>query len=107
MRRKWIWALRGSSAPPPTAATCWQRRSPGFSGTTLAKATFGDLDIKAATRSQPSLEGRAQDEGGFRPLRPAEHVGPLHAGPCGPCPTEPGKRAFPAPAGTPIPARAS
>jgi hypothetical protein len=34
-------------------------------------------------RSRPAaLEGRAQDEGGFRPLRPAKHVGPqrLHAG---------------------------
>ncbi len=49
--------------------------TPGFSGTTLAKATFGDLDIKATHDPGQPLEGRAQDKGGFRPLRPAEHLG--------------------------------
>lgn len=52
MKSKWIWTLfvavaalaafAGSVlATPPT--------TPGFSGTTLAKATFGELDIKAHT----------------------------------------------------------
>jgi hypothetical protein len=52
MRSKWVWALvavvLGAAlyggkvlATPPT--------TPGFSGTTLAKATFGELDIKANT----------------------------------------------------------
>src|SRR5262249_4511811 len=52
MRRHWIWALlivvatvaayAGNVLATPPA-------TPGFSGTTLAKATFGDLDIKAKT----------------------------------------------------------
>jgi hypothetical protein len=52
MRRKWIWALFaivsvlavyvGNVLATPAT-------TPGFSGTTLAKATFGDLDIKAHT----------------------------------------------------------
>jgi hypothetical protein len=52
MKSKWIWALvvavvalaafaGNVLATPPT--------TPGFSGTTLAKATFGKLDIKAHT----------------------------------------------------------
>jgi hypothetical protein len=52
MKSKWVWALvavvLGAAlyggkvlATPPT--------TPGFSGTTLAKATFGELDIKAHT----------------------------------------------------------
>lgn len=52
MKSKWIWALfvavaalaafaGNVLATPPT--------TPGFSGTTLAKATFGNLDIKAHT----------------------------------------------------------
>ena len=41
---------RVRSAPPPTSATSSRRRhDAGFTGTTLAKATFGDLDIKAHT----------------------------------------------------------
>ena len=31
--------------------------TPGFSGTTLAKATFGDLDIKAKTDTDPTRPG--------------------------------------------------
>ena len=52
MKRKWVWALLAVAsavsvyvgnvlATPPT--------TPGFSGTTLARATFGELDIKANT----------------------------------------------------------
>jgi len=52
MRRKWIWTLLlaltalaayagNVLATPPT--------TPGYSGTTLATATFGELDIKAKT----------------------------------------------------------
>ena len=52
MNARWTWALALALigvavcvgdvlATPPT--------TPGFSGTTLAKATFGDLDIKAKT----------------------------------------------------------
>jgi len=76
MRRKWIWvlvvALIGVAvyvanvlATPATV--------PGFKGTTLANATFGDL-----SRTDPNpaiLERGHQDGGGVRPLRPAEHVG--------------------------------
>ena len=52
MKRRWVWALLAVVsvvavyvgnvlATPPT--------TPGFTGTTLAKATFGALDIKAKT----------------------------------------------------------
>jgi hypothetical protein len=52
MTRRWIWASLVAFAALAvyvgnvlaTPAT-----TPGFSGTTLAKATFGDLDIKAKT----------------------------------------------------------
>ena len=52
MRRKWIWALLvivSALAVYVGNVLATPATTPGFSGTTLAKATFGDLDIKAKT----------------------------------------------------------
>lgn len=52
MRRKWIWALfviASALAMYVGNVLATPATTPGFSGTTLAKATFGDLDIKAHT----------------------------------------------------------
>ena len=79
MKSKWIWTLLVAVAALAAYAgnvLATPSTTPGFSGTTLAKATFGDLDIKAHTIPADVLERQAQDEGGFRPLRPAEHLGP-------------------------------
>jgi len=53
MRRKWIWVLFLAVASLAAAyagnVLATPSTTPGFSGTTLAKATFGELDIKAKT----------------------------------------------------------
>ena len=52
MKSKWIWALVVAVAALAAFAgnvLATPSTTPGFSGTTLAKATFGDLDIKANT----------------------------------------------------------
>ena len=53
MTRKWIWTLFvvvvAALALYVTNVLATSPTTPGFSGTTLAKATFGDLDIKAHT----------------------------------------------------------
>ena len=52
MRRKLIWTLSLPSRLSPLYAgtvLATPSTTPGFSGTTLAKATFGELDIKAQT----------------------------------------------------------
>jgi len=53
MRRKWIWVLFVAVASLAAAyagnVLATPSTTPGFSGTTLAKATFGELDIKAKT----------------------------------------------------------
>ena len=60
MRRKWIWALVVAFAALAAYAgnvLATPASTPGFSGTTLAKATFGDLDIKAMADSDPNTRG--------------------------------------------------
>jgi hypothetical protein len=52
MRRHWIWAVLivvTAAAAYAGNVLATTPATPGFSGTTLAKATFGDLDIKAKT----------------------------------------------------------
>ena len=60
MRRKWIWTLFVAVAAVAAYAAnvlATPATTPGFSGTTLAKATFGDLDIKAKADTDPTTPG--------------------------------------------------
>ena len=71
---------------------------PGFSGTTLAKATYGEI-FSAPAHDPRELAGAHLDQGIVRPLRPAEHMGP-HG-------LQQHVHSESAPAGTRIPAPAS
>ena len=66
MKRKWVWALLAVVSVVAvyvgnvlaTPAT-----TPGFSGTTLAKATFGELDIKAKTTPADAWKAELKTKG--------------------------------------------
>jgi hypothetical protein len=103
MRRKWIWALLivvstvaayagNVLATPPTA--------PGFSGTTLAKATFGELDIKAKTTPADIWKAELKTKGDSDLYVQQNTWDPSActtgaAGSCGPCPPAPGEPCVP------------
>ena len=72
--------------------------TPGFSGTTLAKATFGDLDIKASDTIPANSSGRPSSRRRGIPTSTSSRTPGTPASAAG---------ASPAPAGTRIPGRAS
>jgi len=80
--------------------------TPGFSGTTLAKATFGDLHIKAKTDIDPGRKGGQWWKAmlktkGDTDLYVQQNTWdpslctPGPTGSCGPCPPEPGEPCIP------------
>ena len=109
MKSKWFWAsivalvalvgFVGNVLATPSS-------TPGFTGTTLAKATLGNLDIKAMADTDPNTPGmqlwRAElKTNGDSDLYVQQNTwdpsactqGP--SGSCGPCPPEPGKPCIP------------
>ncbi len=80
--------------------------SPGFSGTTLAKATLGDLDIKAMADTDPATPGMQLWKAELKTKGDSDLYvqqntwdpslcTPGPTGSCGPCPPEPGKPCVP------------
>ncbi len=74
--------------------------TPGFSGTTLAKATFGDLDIKAHTIPADVWNAELKTKGDSDLYVQQNTWDPSlctqgTSGSCGPCPSEPGKPCIP------------
>ena len=74
--------------------------TPGFSGTTLAKATFGDLDIKAHTIPADVWKAELKTKGDSDLYVQQNTWDPSlctqgPSGSCGPCPPEPGKPCIP------------
>ena len=121
MRRKWIWALVVAFAALAAYAgnvLATPASTPGFSGTTLAKATFGDLDIKAKADTDPTIPGmqlwkaelKTKGDSDLYVQQNTWDPSACTTGPngsCGPCARSRASRAFPAAAGTRIPDRAS
>ena len=103
MRRKWILALLlvvSAAAAYAGNVLATTASTPGYSSTTLAKATFGQLDIKAKTipadiwKAQLKTKGNSDlyvQQNTWDPS--ACTTGPN--GSCGPCPPEPGKPCIP------------
>jgi hypothetical protein len=80
--------------------------APGFSSTTLAKATFGDLHIKAKTDTDPTKKGMQLWKAELKTKGDSDLYvqqntwdpslcTPGPTGSCGPCPPEPGKPCIP------------
>jgi len=66
MRRTWIWTLLVAVAAFAAYAgnvLATPATTPGFSGTTLAKATFGELDIKARAHLDDLWDAKLKTKG--------------------------------------------
>ena len=109
MRRKWIWALVVAFAALAAYAgdvLATPASTPGFSGTTLAKATFGDLDIKAKGDTDPASPGLQLWKAELKTKGDSDlyvqqntwdpsACTPGPNGSCGPCPPAPGEPCVP------------
>jgi len=66
MRRTWIWTLLVAVAAFAAYAgnvLATPATTPGFSGTTLAKATFGELDVKAKAHLDDLWDAKLKTKG--------------------------------------------